>query len=185
MKRKPLSKRVRFSIFARDEFTCRYCGRQSDEVKLVVDHLIPVSQGGTNEQENLITSCEECNQGKAAKTIEEIVPAKHDRFAELQKYREQLDEAKMAAEIIGIREQLHENLAKLISQCTGDDYVDKRTLSILTHFVRLYGWMKVADWVAIAKDRVRTVSDYNICKYVCGIRKRQVERGECETVEKT
>jgi len=58
--------RLRFSIFARDGFRCRYCGRspQEDEVKLVIDHVIPVSKGGTDEPGNLITSCAECNRGK-------------------------------------------------------------------------------------------------------------------------
>jgi 5-methylcytosine-specific restriction endonuclease McrA len=64
-----ISKRVRFAILERDNFTCRYCGRQSDAVKLEIDHLTPVSQGGTNDESNLFTSCFDCNRGKAAKTI--------------------------------------------------------------------------------------------------------------------
>lgn len=54
-KRKAISKGVRFSIFSRDQYQCRYCGRQSDVVELVIDHVIPVAQGGTNDVENLLT----------------------------------------------------------------------------------------------------------------------------------
>jgi 5-methylcytosine-specific restriction endonuclease McrA len=36
-KRKNIGKRLRFSIFSRDNFSCRYCGRQSDQVPLVLE----------------------------------------------------------------------------------------------------------------------------------------------------
>jgi 5-methylcytosine-specific restriction endonuclease McrA len=45
---------------------CAQCGRTplDDSVKLVVDHKIPRSWGGSNEVENLQPLCEECNAGK-------------------------------------------------------------------------------------------------------------------------
>lgn len=64
MKRKSINKKTRFDVFNRDSFTCRYCGRKAPEVILEVDHLIPVSKGGTNDVYNLITSCRDCNRGK-------------------------------------------------------------------------------------------------------------------------
>lgn len=54
----------RFRILSRDKFTCRYCGRSSPEVKLVVDHSTPVCRGGTSEDDNLVTACSLCNTGK-------------------------------------------------------------------------------------------------------------------------
>jgi 5-methylcytosine-specific restriction endonuclease McrA len=55
----------RYSVLARDEFTCRYCGAKAPDVRLVVDHIVPVSKGGTDEPANLITACEPCNAGKS------------------------------------------------------------------------------------------------------------------------
>ena len=55
---------LRFQILARDNFTCQYCGRGAPDVMLEVDHKIPVSEGGTNESDNLITACAACNRGK-------------------------------------------------------------------------------------------------------------------------
>lgn len=58
---------LRFKVFTRDKFTCRYCGRsplEDIEVKLHCDHIVPSSKGGTDELENLVTSCKECNLGK-------------------------------------------------------------------------------------------------------------------------
>ncbi len=66
MSRKNLTKKQRFTILKRDNFTCRYCGRKIPEVILEIDHIVPVSKGGTNELNNLITSCRDCNRGKGA-----------------------------------------------------------------------------------------------------------------------
>lgn len=56
--------RLRFKILGRDNFTCQYCGRSAPDIELQVDHKIPASKGGKTVEENLITSCKECNQGK-------------------------------------------------------------------------------------------------------------------------
>jgi len=66
-----LSPSMRFELFTRDLFTCQYCGRVPPEVKLVIDHVVPFSAGGTTASDNLITSCHECNAGKADVLIPE------------------------------------------------------------------------------------------------------------------
>lgn len=40
---------------------CAYCGQPAD----TIDHVIPVSAGGTNHRENLVPCCRSCNQRKA------------------------------------------------------------------------------------------------------------------------
>lgn len=67
-KRKAVSARVRFEVFQRDGFRCQYCGASPDQCRLEVDHVIPVSDGGTNGFGNLVTACALCNAGKAAST---------------------------------------------------------------------------------------------------------------------
>lgn len=69
MKRKPISKKVRFEIFKRDGHKCAYCGRSSPDVELQVDHIVPVSKGGGNDETNLITSCWDCNIGKGDREL--------------------------------------------------------------------------------------------------------------------
>lgn len=61
-----LSKTGRFRILARDRFTCRYCGRCAPEVVLEVDHVHPRSEGGSNDEDNLVSACHDCNSGKGA-----------------------------------------------------------------------------------------------------------------------
>lgn len=57
---------VRWTVFARDDFVCQYCGRRPPNVVLEVDHRTSVANGGGNEMENLVTSCIDCNRGKGA-----------------------------------------------------------------------------------------------------------------------
>jgi predicted restriction endonuclease len=64
-KRKALSKRLRLLILERDGYKCCLCGRTAEEVKLEVDHKIPVSKGGTDSINNLRTLCIDCNRGKS------------------------------------------------------------------------------------------------------------------------
>ncbi len=66
-----ISQKLRFEIFHRDKFSCQYCGRskETDKVRLELDHIVPVSRGGTDEFSNLTTSCRDCNQGKSNKII--------------------------------------------------------------------------------------------------------------------
>lgn len=68
--RKAITKSLRFEIFKRDRFSCSYCGRTPPEVLLHVDHVIPVVDGGTNDPENLTTSCQDCNLGKGPRSLE-------------------------------------------------------------------------------------------------------------------
>lgn len=69
-KRRALRQDARFAILQRDNFTCRYCGAKAPDVRLEIDHIIPVVAGGTNEPDNLTTACIDCNNGKAALLLE-------------------------------------------------------------------------------------------------------------------
>jgi hypothetical protein len=76
-KRKGISKALRFQVFSRDGFACRYCGSSRHEgAELHVDHVKPVSAGGSNEIANLVTACQPCNIGKGAINLTEPVPFK-------------------------------------------------------------------------------------------------------------
>lgn len=65
---------VRFSrinIFARDSFTCQYCGARRSKSELNLDHVIPRSLGGRSTWENVVCSCLECNRRKGGRTPEQ------------------------------------------------------------------------------------------------------------------
>lgn len=60
---------IRSRVFARDDFTCTYCGAKG--VKIECDHIQPVSRGGGHDDSNLTTACRKCNRSKRAKTLAE------------------------------------------------------------------------------------------------------------------
>lgn len=55
-------------LFARDDYQCQYCGRRKSELRgrqfLTRDHVRPISRGGLNTWENVVTSCSTCNNRK-------------------------------------------------------------------------------------------------------------------------
>lgn len=92
MIRKNISKKLRFEVFEHNNFTCQYCGKSplKHNCVLQVDHIISVKNGGTNDRENLITSCFDCNIGKKAKSV--ILPQIPDKELELEKTKERLSQ---------------------------------------------------------------------------------------------
>jgi 5-methylcytosine-specific restriction endonuclease McrA len=57
-------------IYERDDYTCQGpCGRRlppghPDHLELTLDHRLPVSKGGRNNDDNLQTMCGDCNKAK-------------------------------------------------------------------------------------------------------------------------
>jgi 5-methylcytosine-specific restriction endonuclease McrA len=52
---------TRRAVFARDDWTCQYCGSRSN---LTVDHVVPRSKGGGSTWDNIVASCAPCNRRK-------------------------------------------------------------------------------------------------------------------------
>ena len=51
---------TRRAVFARDRWTCQYCGNERNH--LTVDHVIPRSKGGGSGWDNIVTCCAPCNR---------------------------------------------------------------------------------------------------------------------------
>ena len=60
---------IRSEVYARDDYTCRYCGTRGE--RLECDHVVPVSRGGETTLENLVTACRPCNRSKGAKPLDQ------------------------------------------------------------------------------------------------------------------
>lgn len=63
----PELKLSRRTVFARDNYTCQYCGAVSRE--LTIDHVVPKRHGGQTVWENLVTACRRCNMKKGDKLL--------------------------------------------------------------------------------------------------------------------
>lgn len=65
--RREVSASTRLAVYKRDGYACKHCGTHED---LSIDHIFPVSKGGTNDLENLQTLCRPCNSRKGARVEE-------------------------------------------------------------------------------------------------------------------
>jgi 5-methylcytosine-specific restriction endonuclease McrA len=63
--RLPFSRR---GVIMRDRETCQYCGDQPGRAQLTLDHVVPRSQGGRSEWENVVSACYVCNHRKGGRT---------------------------------------------------------------------------------------------------------------------
>ena len=63
-------------LFARDGYSCQYCGRHRSLLKgrqfLTRDHIVPMSRGGGNTWDNVVTSCSPCNNRKGDRMPSEV-----------------------------------------------------------------------------------------------------------------
>ena len=64
----PLSNR---ELFQRDGQLCMYCGARHPQSLLTRDHVRPLSQGGHDAWNNVVTACRACNHAKGARTPEQ------------------------------------------------------------------------------------------------------------------
>jgi len=56
------------ALFARDRHLCLYCGEHFNRGELTRDHVHPVSKGGRDEWENVVSACLACNLRKGSRT---------------------------------------------------------------------------------------------------------------------
>jgi len=67
--RRAIDNRLKYAVLQRDNSTCQRCGaniHNTPNVRLVIDHKIPVELGGETTIDNLWTLCSDCNGGKQA-----------------------------------------------------------------------------------------------------------------------
>lgn len=174
--RKNPSKRLRFEVFKRDRFTCQYCGAQPPGIVLVCDHIDPVKLGGQTTIDNLITACEPCNQGKAAKPLGAVVVRPdadlmylevQQEFAELKRFQ---DAERKRDELL---KSLAEDLQDRWMDTTGDEYPPKA--SVFIQMLRKYSPQVVNEAMMITAKRE---SDYGFRRmddaipYMWGVAKK-------------
>ena len=166
-----LSKKQRFEIFERDQFTCQYCGQTPPSVVLHVDHIYPVSQGGTDDPENLRTSCQSCNLGKSDKVISDAIANPLDAARRAQEAAEAIQTATIFHDAAQARQQMHDDAATLLCELLGQELV---RISSVTSIVRAsleFGPAQAVDWITKAVG-VAGCDETNVMKYFHGIIRR-------------
>jgi hypothetical protein len=71
--RDPVRPKVRYALLNARNYTCDTCGRSPKlhvGTVLHIDHIIPVSKGGTDDPSNLRVLCQTCNIGRGNKFVD-------------------------------------------------------------------------------------------------------------------
>ncbi len=63
----------RLKVFERDGYKCKYCAKQLTRFSATLDHIQPVSKGGTNTMDNLVTACLHCNSSRGSRPVMDAI----------------------------------------------------------------------------------------------------------------
>lgn len=184
-----ISKALRFEIFARDGFTCQYCGSRPPDVVLELDHIQPRAKNGSDDPINLITSCFECNRGKRDKVIAEI-PVRPDADLRYLKAQQEVVEAKRYLSAKKRRDKAHAKLCAAMQEVWRSYLTPEYAPSVrvMTPWINRYGPEEVERSITLATvaynsgrfggNEVQTVR--NLMPYIGGILKK---REQCRREE--
>ena len=167
-KRRAISKKTRFEVFKRDSFVCQYCGAHPPAVILHVDHITAVAAGGTNDIDNLVTSCEPCNLGKGARDLR-VAPQPlaekardvEEREAQLQGFQSILEDKRqrLDAETWRVLKVLYGHGVESVLR---DEYASTK------RFIERLGVHVVLEAADIALD-APNVDFRRVFRYFCGV----------------
>lgn len=168
-----LSKRTRFKVFDRDDYKCRYCGKTpEDGVTLEADHIQPLSKGGSDDMENLVTSCMDCNRGKSNLEIggnhEEPASVRMKRLQELAESKRFISEKKA---IEKQRKKECQEWVNTICQSFGCAECPSTLAANCVRLSREFGAGAVIDWIERISAKFNNPDD-NSAKYLNGIARK-------------
>lgn len=166
--RKSISKKLRFDVFKRDGFICQYCGAHPPQAILHLDHIVPVAEGGPDDGDNLVTSCEGCNLGKGARSLSDIPKSLALKAQEIAEREEQL---RGYHEIIEAKRSRVEAESWLIIEAilgAIQDSAPTQYMFSIRKFIIELGFHVVLEAAEIANARFRS-NDSRRFRYFCGI----------------
>lgn len=140
---------------------------QAPAVTLEVDHIIPVCEGGDDGQDNLATSCFDCNRGKSGTPLDavpESLSEKAERKAEMHEQMQAL------AEVMANNRQTIEGwcweIAEVLQPGASDGWCKDKFRSV-NMFVDRIGYPEALDaaHVAVMAPNARG----RVFKYFCAI----------------
>ena len=180
-----IGKSLRFEVFARDGYTCQYCGARPPDVVLELDHIHPRAKGGSDEITNLITACFDCNRGKRDKVLTEVSPRPDSDLAFL-KVQQEIAEIKRYTETKQERDRAVKEVCDDLRE-TWEDYLTDTTPThrVIAPWVLKYGPREVEEAIICAArpytnnqfgsdDRKACIS---LIPYVSGILRNRNKEG--------
>lgn len=183
-----LSKKIRFEVFKRDDFTCMYCGRKTPDVVLEIDHIIPRAEGGDDDIQNLVTSCFECNRGKGATPLDKV-KTRDDLEEDLYLLAERELQIREYRKILQSKRNREDSDISKLSQYWSERSEGKYSLTeqgqqSLKSFLKDFMPEQIKEAIDIAYSKI-TIPEQRF-KYMCGIlhnwRRDKIERGSSSDI---
>lgn len=175
-KRKSSSARTRFEVFKRDGFTCQHCGQKPPAIVLHCDHIIAVANDGTNDESNLITSCEACNLGKSDRPVSDRHPGlqqlrerEQERTEQLREYEEFLREQRNAETL-----RFNQVAQHWLQYCFNNEILSFTVEKSLRIFLKRLPLPEIIEAIDIAY-LAKPGSDKQRHLYFCGICWRKIK----------
>lgn len=166
--RKAISKKMRFDVFKRDGFACQYCGATPPSAILEIDHIHPVSHGGKNKTDNLITACFDCNRGKGAGLLSTVPEAISDRAVMM---KEKLDQMRGFQRLINSQRKMEDQQIDDVESAFRVHFSEYSFSEKFRQSVRLFLQKLppnlVVNYMHLACTRIPRQNDAT--KYFCGI----------------
>lgn len=167
--RQAISKKTRFDVFKRDGFKCAYCGATpSETVLLEVDHIHPVADGGTNDIDNLVTACWDCNRGKGARPLSSVPQPLEEKAALVAEREAQI---RAFHEVLELRKERKDeemwSVAEIFMERFNDDSIRREYLSSIRMFLERLNVFEVREAMDIACSRKNYPP--HTFKYFCGV----------------
>lgn len=169
-----LSKKKRFDVFKRDAFSCQYCGAHPPSAILEVDHIQPVAAGGSDELDNLVTACFDCNRGKSDGDLSDVPQSLQSKAAEVIEREAQIKgyQAAMDAKRLRLLEEAQE-VCELYEELKPGYTLTDKSLVTVRMFIEKLGVHVVMD----AMERAYSRSRGDEFRYFCGICWNKIREG--------
>lgn len=168
--RKNISKKLRFDVFKRDEFICQYCGHTPPRVVLEVDHILPVCEGGENDEDNLITACFDCNRGKGGRLLTSTPETVKSKAAKVKEQELQIKayvglKKKKRARLESSTDYVEREFQKVFPDII---FNDRFRSSVRTNFLSRFDQYELEEFMEIACARFSRNGERALT-YFCGI----------------
>jgi hypothetical protein len=173
-----LSKRIRFEIFKRDGFKCAYCGAPPTAGVLHVDHITPVAEGGTDDPENLVTSCPGCNLGKSAVPLTHQAIPSFDPEAALEHAEQLRSWAEAQRDVRSAKKSVEQEMVNLWCSCVGTDSCSWDVPKRLVKLSAEWPMPKLVEALEIVGSKDHLLNDTHRLRYLYGILRNWKEVGE-------
>ena len=64
-----IPRHIMMRVVRRDNNQCQICGKILKDNEIEFDHIIPISKGGSSEENNIRVTCLDCNRNKSSKFV--------------------------------------------------------------------------------------------------------------------